>query len=631
MSSLNYRYDIEGLRAIAVLAVLAYHVVPWIVPGGFVGVDIFFVISGYLITRNIWKDLQQGEFSFGTFYAKRIRRLFPALTVVLLFCALVVILVGLPGETHEFGWSAISATLYVSNHYFLSIDSYFDSSLAMNPLLHTWSLSVEEQFYIVFPALLVLLHRRTRTWTFAILCGLLVGSFVFSELLIHSAEAAAFFIAPSRFWQFLIGALIALKPTMLLQRRWMELIAWVGLILISLSIAYFSEETPFPGIYAVIPTLGSACLIYAGQQQGLFIGGLLKNAVASFFGKISYSLYLWHWPLIVFYKLEFSPEPSSSERYLLIIASIVVSYISWRFIEQPFRVFSTRRYKRRIYAGGVITSLVLLVMGFWLIYTDGIKSRYSSDQLAFVEYLEYDADPLFRTDTCFLTSKVDGADAFDEENCITKNGERSNVLILGDSHAAQYYAAFKEVYPDIAFSQITASGCRPVKPYDGEKRCTDLMRAAFEEYAPREQFDAIILAGRWERNDLDALPKTIRYLNKVSDQIIVLGPVIEYRQALPRVLAKNGLDEREIKETRRYSLIKDIDVRTHTLLSTLDVEYYSILDIMCPNQKCWVQTPDGMPVQFDASHLTYLGAVEVVRAMEKRGLLARMEIAHRAP
>ena len=623
--SLPYRYDIDGLRALAVLAVVAYHIIPWIFPGGFVGVDVFFVISGYLITRNIWKELESDHFSFLNFYAKRIRRLFPALMVVLLFCALLVTLFGLPDETHLFGLSAISSTLYVSNHYFLSLNSYFDSSLEANPLLHTWSLSVEEQFYIVFPFFIFLLFKRARKKTTQIIIGVLIASLVFSEVMTNANQPAAFFLAPSRFWQFLAGALLALNPSKkLLPRPVMELIGWVGLGLIVISILTFSEYTPFPGLYAIVPTLGTVGLLYAGQSSGLLLASMLKNRIARFFGNISYSLYLWHWPLIVFYKLELSPEPSTMERYALVAVSIMMGYLSWQFIEQPFRKFSVSRYRQRIYYYGAAASVVLVFIGIWFVTTDGIKSRYSSDQLVFVDYLEYDADASFRTDTCFLTSNVNGAEAFDEENCLEVDNGRPNILLIGDSHAAQYFAAFEKVIPQATFSQVTASGCRPLINYKGASRCTDLMRKAFEEYIEYEKFDAIVLAGRWQRNDLNALPETIQYLNNRTENVIVLGPVIEYRQALPRILAKNGPDEEILKSARRYAGVKTIDERVQHILAPLDVQYYSILEIMCPENECIIQTSDGMPIQFDASHLTLQGAIEIVEAIVEKGFVVEL-------
>ena len=618
--SLSYRYDIDGLRAIAVLAVVAYHIIPWVFPGGYVGVDVFFVISGYLITRNIWKELEADTFSFSNFYAKRIRRLFPALMVVLLFCAVVVLLVGLPDETHLFGLSAISATLYVSNHYFLSLNSYFDSSLEANPLLHTWSLSVEEQFYLVFPVFFLLLFRMARKKATLIITLVLAVSLIGSEILVRVSEPTAFFIAPARFWQFLAGSILALNPSKkMLPSIVMEVIGWLGMGLILFSIVAFSEFTPFPGLSAIMPTLGTVCLLYAGQRSGLLLGSLLKNNISRFFGNISYSLYLWHWPLIVFYKLELSPSPSTLERYALVAVSIMMGYLSWQFIEQPFRRFSVKHYRRRIYVSGALTSMALILIGVWFVTTDGFRSRYSTEQLAYVDYLDYDADTLFRADTCFLTSNVEGASAFSEEVCLDIDPRRPNILLLGDSHAAQYIAAFEKVMPQAAFSQITASGCRPLINYEGAKRCTELMKKAFEEYMPRKKFDAIVLAGRWEKDDLYILPETINYLNTVTEQVIVLGPVIEYSQALPRILAKNGLDEEVIESSRRYALIKSIDEHVDRVLDPLDVDYYSILEIMCPKAACWLQTSDGMPVQFDASHLTYQAAIDVVEEIVDRG------------
>ena len=623
---MKYRADIDGLRAVAVLSVVAYHIMPWVVPGGYIGVDVFFVISGYLITNILWGQLKKNTFSFADFYAKRIRRLFPALFAMILACSVFEYFFGVPQEIYEFGISAISSVFYVSNHYFLSKDSYFAEGLENNPLLHTWSLSVEEQFYIIFPALLVLLFRKGKGRETVIIGVILGASLLFSEILLHVNSAASFYVVLSRLWQFLFGALLAFIPMKnAVSKSFSELIGWFGLAMLGYSFFYYSGLTPFPGINALIPTIATLFLLYAGQHEGLWITRVLSLSIARFFGKISYSLYLWHWPLIVFYKLEFSPNPSALERYILIVACVLLAYVSWRFVEQPFRHVSIEKKKSWIYASAGVSSLILVLISVYFIQTEGIRARYSDEQLSYIEYLSYDADPVFRTDRCFLTKEAGSATLFDKDECINVSAEKPNVLIMGDSHAAQYHYALQLIFPNYSVSQINASGCRPLINYEGEARCTDLMRVAFEEYIKAYDFDAVILAGRWELKDLSALEPTIETVSPNTEKVIVLGPIIEYSQALPRLLAQTNGSIAEIEDAQRYKEIERVDRRMERILDDTHVDYYSVLHAMCPEKKCIISTQEGVPMQFDSSHLTREGAIELVKLLVERGLLQDLQ------
>ena len=622
-SKFSYREDIDGLRAIAVLAVLGFHVMPWKIPGGYVGVDVFFVISGFLITSILWRDLESQRFSFSNFYAKRVKRLFPALLVVLLFSAAVVFTIGLPDEVRTFGLSAIFSVFYFSNHYFLSQNDYFAEGLEHNPLLHTWSLSVEEQFYIVFPILLVLLFRKHKQRTVLILSLLAGLSLILSEVMLFWNKSASFFVMPSRFWQFMAGALIALKlHGREMHKAVMEGMALLGLAGIGYSIIFFSGDTLFPGIMALVPTLSTALVIYAGQQRGLWTSRLLSIRPARFFGKISYSLYLWHWPVIVFYKLEFQPNPSSDERMFLILLSILLGYLSWKFIEQPARHYSTQSHNRMVLGGGLVTTMAIAAIGLTFLFTDGRRHRFSEKQLSYISYLEYDADPYYRTDTCFLTSNSGIAD-FNKDICINFHFEKPNVLLVGDSHGAQYYAALRQAVPSVEISQVNASGCRPLVDAEGEERCTVLMELALESYVREYAFDAVILAGRWEEDDLEVLQSTIDSLTSVVENVIVLGPIIEYKQALPRILARYGLNNEELEASRLTDEVAEIDQQMKSILELTKSEYYSILNTICPTEGCKVFTENGMPIQFDGSHLTHEGAIEIVDSLVEQGFLRK--------
>lgn len=622
---MTYRGDIDGLRGIAVLSVLAYHIMPRALPGGFVGVDVFFVISGYLITSIIWSQCKAGTFSFATFYAKRIRRLFPALFAVIFACSTFQYFIGFPQEIYDFGVSSIAAIFYFSNHYFLSKSGYFDDAVESNPLLHTWSLGVEEQFYILFPALLVFLFYKARDKGVLVLSILLVLSLFLSEILLVSKASSSFYLVVSRFWEFLIGGILSLKSKEnAIRRPHMEIIGWIGLGMLVFSFLNYSEHVSFPGLNALVPALGTFLLLYVGQHKDQLITRCLSLSPIRNIGKLSYSLYLWHWPIIVFYKLEFSPDPSSIERIVLILVCMGVAYLSWRFIEQPFLKLQIKDNRKLIYISGGVASIFLLFISIYFVYTEGIKERFSDKQLAYIEYLNYDADPYLRTDQCFLTSNTGSAKSFDERACLNSDSDRPSVLIIGDSHAAHYHAALSKSFSEYSISQVSASGCRPLISYAGEERCTALMKKTFELYIKKYDFDAIILAGRWERKDFPALKPTVSAISAFTKNVIVLGPIIEYNQALPRLLARNMVQSKKVEEAQQYKEIENIDREMAALVGKSEADYISILNTMCPGEKCLVYTTDGVPMQFDSSHLTMEGAMELVSLLIERGFLKNL-------
>ncbi len=566
--------------------------------------------------------MEREQFSFANFYAKRIRRLFPALIALLFSCALIEYFIGLPNEVQSFGLSAISSAFYFSNHFFLSQNDYFAESLETNPLLHTWSLSVEEQFYIVFPALLLLVFRRQRRTAGEVILVMAAISLAFSEILIYFDKSTSFFIAPSRFWQFLAGSILAIKPLKKpLPRSFMEFIALSGLGMLMASFFLYSDESTFPGISALIPTLATVMVIFAGQQRNYLSNHLLSNPIAKFFSNISYSLYLWHWPILVFYKLQISPEPSSSERNLIILLSILMGYLSWKLIENPFRRIQIANRQHKTIVAGVLASIAISLICLTFVTSEGGRGRFSTKQLSYIDFLDYNAAPYFRTDTCFLTSKSNSITSFQKDICVNFHFKKPNVLLVGDSHGAQYFSALQQSIPSVEFSQVNASGCRPVMSYIGEKRCTVLMKLALEEYAKDYKFDAIILAGRWETKDIAEISRTVEQLSMTTGKVIVLGPIIEYKQALPRLLARFNPDQRELSEARLLERVKKIDERMQSALSLSDSEYYSILNTICPNGGCRVFTSTGSPIQFDASHLTHEGALEIVEELVEQGML----------
>ena len=335
---MKFRADIEGLRALAIVPVVLYHACKTVAPGGFVGVDVFFVISGYLITGIIVGELQAGEFSLGNFYKRRISRIFPALFFMLSVTCLLAPLTLAPAALEEFGRTLIATVLFVSNWQFMQLSNCFDTAANLKPLLHTWSLAVEEQFYIFFPLFLIAVHRWSRGRLLHWLVALTVLALCKSLWSFHRAPLAAFYLAPNRAIELLIGALPAVYALPSLRARWRrEMATGVGLLLILGCVVGYDEMTPFPGWHALLPCVGAALIIYGGRDGESTVTSLLTYAPVRYVGGISYALYLWHWPLLVFARhLDLGDPPVT-----VVVAAVAMAFLlaafSARFIERPFR------------------------------------------------------------------------------------------------------------------------------------------------------------------------------------------------------------------------------------------------------------------------------------------------------
>ncbi|MDB4090683.1 acyltransferase, partial [Pseudomonadales bacterium] len=600
-----------GLRAIAVLAVVIFHINPMLLPGGYIGVDIFFVISGYLIIGFIWRDLNNNSFSLLSFYASRFRRLLPALLAMISACGVAAYFLSLPEETSSFSKSLISTVFYVSNFFFYTEADYFNSSMDLSPLLHTWSLSVEEQFYLIFPVLLLIIYLKRPKYIFFLLSTLAILSLILSEALIHVDESLAFFSTPSRFFQFIAGGFIALLGGKYIARGIInELLSLAGLVLIAICLFAFDDKTLFPGINALMPTIATAMIIYAGGNPGI-LTKLLSNKIAQFFGKISYSLYLWHWPIIVFYKIGWSWGINKYEQIALLIASILAGYLSWKYIENTTRFIKIKDNEKTVILRSLTASFLVGCIALYGL--DGVPNRYSEQQQAYSKFIDYETTN-FRSGQCFLDDEFNSIDYYKKEECIAYASGKKNYLLIGDSHAAHFYSAFEaSMQSNETITQVTSSGCRPTIAYKGKKHCVELNRWAYNELIESHYFDVIFLSGRWVEGDITDLVKTIEWLGDKTKNITVLGPIIEYDQALPRLLATDVTSNIGIKQARMYAKIKKANDLLMVEIAKTSANYISVLDYICADQdRCLVTTTEDIPMQFDYGHLTHEGAVELL-------------------
>jgi len=364
--TLKYRPDIEGLRAVAVLLVLADHFETH-VSGGFVGVDVFFVISGYLISAAILKEVANGTFSMVAFYERRIRRILPALIVVLLATSVMAYVLLFPAEIVDFGKSMLAAMFSVSNFWFWHQAGYFDAPSEYKPLLHTWSLGVEEQFYLLFPIFLIAVHRLARRRLRVLIFAISAVTFGLSVLYVRRDPAAVFYCSPLRAWELLLGTVVSQRYLPEIRGAVARNAATLGGMLMILGAAWrYRSTTPFPGVAALAPCLGAALAIWGGETGSSAVGRVLSWRPLVFVGSISYSLYLWHWPVVVFQQIGgLAPWTEGGGRrvVMLFAVSVLLGYLSWRFVEAPFRMGWLRGERRALFLSSGAGAAVVLLAG----------------------------------------------------------------------------------------------------------------------------------------------------------------------------------------------------------------------------------------------------------------------------
>lgn len=618
--SLRYRADIDGLRAIAVLSVLAYHLKVGAFRGGFVGVDVFFVISGYLISGIILKDISCGKFSIGSFYERRVRRIFPALIAMLLGTSLLAYLYFLPAELMGFSKSLLAALFSVSNFYFWKQSGYFSAPVETKPLIHTWSLAVEEQFYVFLPIFLALAHRYfPRKIRFSVIL-IAVLSFVVSAVGAFRDPTATFYLAHTRAWELMLGVLISLEVFPAISRPLLRnLVAAAGIGLICLSVFAYSSATPFPGMAALVPCLGAAMIIAAGRSGASLVGRVLSLKPLAFIGLISYSLYLWHWPIIVFQGMESSLVSGVSVRMaklITIVVSIAVATLSWKFVESPFRAGQMRMPRAALFKVAAVAAAAVAAAGITTIVSNGFPSRYSSNAIQVASYLDYDSSKYFRDGTCFISSEYKYSD-FNFSQCLREDPRKRNYLLFGDSHAAHLWYGLSTNLDGVNLLQATASGCKPTldQPMLTAATCKQLMSYVYKDYLPNHHVDRLLIAARWQNEDVLPLSRSLDWLKARGISVVLFGPMIQYDMALPRLLAFSMRgNDRTIPDEHRVNQ-HGLDDAISELAEKKGVEYVSFYRSLCGPRSCQEFAVNGVPLQFDYGHLTKEGSLLVAQKL----------------
>ncbi len=484
---LRYRADIDGLRALAVLAVVFNHAGVALFSGGFTGVDVFFVISGYLITGIILREIETGSFSLVGFYERRIRRIYPALFAMLPFTLLAGALLYNAADFQDLGNSALAATFYASNFYFWNETGYFEGPAQLKPLLHTWSLAVEEQFYILFPPLVLLLTRSFKSALSGAFFALALVSLGISVYAVFYGDAsAAFYLVHARVWELLAGGFLALRAgDMQASPKTRDWLSCAGLALIAAPIFLYSDETPFPGLAAVPSVLGAALLILSGTNGSARGNRLLSLPPLVFIGQISYSLYLWHWTIFSFGKYYAIRPLSGAQIFWLLCATLLVSALSWKFVETPFRERPFLKGKNVFLFAGT-TMAVFALASAAIIFNEGFPAREGD-----LTRMDKNAEQRVWSVPCRLTGCPIGA-AEAEPAFALWGDSLAPALADGISLSAARHG--------IAGRLVYANGCAPligVKRSKYSKRCLKNNDEIADYIKAHPELRVVIMVGRW--------------------------------------------------------------------------------------------------------------------------------------
>jgi peptidoglycan/LPS O-acetylase OafA/YrhL len=669
----KYRPDIDGLRAIAVLSVMMYHAFPATLSGGFIGVDIFFVISGFLISTIIFNSLEADSFSFVDFYSRRIRRIFPALITVLLAAFVLGWFILYPDEYRQLGKDVAGGAGFVSNFVLWRESGYFDAAAETKPLLHLWSLGIEEQFYIVFPMFAWLLWKaRLNAVTFVVLVGLL--SFILNIKFVHSDPAITFYMPQTRIWELLIGSTLALltldasgrmaaleELTGNLLRRLIyqaekdtssettlaNARVWVSVLLISVALLKINKDAPFPGALALLPTLGAAFLIWAGPHASVN-RKLLSNPLLVWVGKISYPLYLWHWVLLTYNRIWIAGTPSAEAQCAALALAIFLSWLTYLLIEKPLRFGGNSRRKTLVL---VIAMLAIACAGFACFKTNNTSSWFfaahrnqinDTEELLTVyqTHLKEWQDPQ-KTVKCFqLPAPYDipTGDFFERNGCLTVVPGRASVLLMGDSHSASLSLGLRAWAKSVNVNFLQTSGfygpslyCFGPDGRESETCETDYHRDVMKTINATKP-DVLVLDLYWaQKNTVQRFPDMDHYRAHVLDRVtklaqsigakkvILVGELPTWETDLPHELIRNfvekhqNIPERTLVGVTKDSLEMDTAMRAWALPP--GYSYFSTRDVLCNINGCLTRVGSHLAtdlVAWDYGHLTQAGADYVV-------------------
>ncbi|RON50311.1 acyltransferase family protein [Pseudomonas frederiksbergensis] len=622
MANGKYRSDIDGLRAVAVIAVLLHHINTSLVPGGFVGVDIFFVISGFLITSQVFSEVKRGAFSLKGFYQRRINRIVPALVTVLLTTVIVGVFVLSPVDLIRLNVSALLSLLGVSNVYiWMKYGNYFAADAHEAPLLHTWSLGIEEQFYLLWPLFIVLIYRLAPRYVLPIVGVGVVVAIGVSQYATGVFATAAYYLLPTRFFELMLGGLLGiyLYQPRIIGKLTAHGIALAGLLLIGFSLFGLNPDSTFPGVNALIPCLGAALLILAGS--GDTRSRLLTSRPMVFIGLISYSLYLWHWPLIAY--LNYLEIPIDLPvGAMLIVVSITLAWLSWRYVEVPFRRNGARLHFPRVFTRRfAVPALGLATLAVLSLHFNGFPQRFSPD-VSVLEAMTLQKPSEIRKG-CHVTNALYGTEPNDACRLGVKKAELDGIMI-GDSFANHFTGMVDLLAKpnNLSIMDYTMDSCPPIIGYTVDMsavyaaHCAKRNERAFS-LIEKNHYRYVVLAAIWPRDAIahDMVEASIKRAVENSGEVIVIlrNQHIDKAASCPiRHLMFGTEHSCSVAQSALAPYWADIRVEFP------QVRFIDPNQVICPAGVC---SPiiNGQLLYLDDSHLNEVGSRFIGRTLLDRG------------
>lgn len=639
---MQYRREIDGLRAVAVLPVILFHAGFSVFSGGYVGVDVFFVISGYLITSILIGELEQGNFSILRFYERRARRILPALFFVMLACLPFAYMWMMPSQLEDFAQSIFAVSIFLSNWLFWSETGYFGTAAELKPLLHTWSLAVEEQYYLLFPILMIALWRFGRRSILFVVFVIAIFSLLFSEWGWRNEPEDNFFFTLSRFWELMVGSICAFL-TVGRTLKSNNVLSAIGLAAIVFAIFVFDENTPFPSVYALVPVVGTALIILFGRQ-GTWVANLLSMRALVGIGLISYSAYLWHQPLFAFARIRSLTEPSHYLMASLAVAALLLAWGSWRWIEQPFRKRNSPllETRRSVFVASGCVGAVFVALGLAGHVGKGFEWRLNDFEL---QVIAKSTPVFFKCES--------------RKNCQLGDlgGTETGIAFVGDSHMGRYAYLLDEYFGDQNLKAALLSGgwCAPLLDYSSEVagRCggenDKEFRAKFTNLANDPHIQTFVLAAQWanyttghrygrtpiyydfkgdgfenlyvEKNPeefVSSLRHTINELVTRGKRVIIIGPVPEYQFDVPTAAFRGAS---LVVNPHEFGLTRfEYEQRNKEVFNAFGeisdwIIFIDTWPLMCANKVCSPFSSTGLPLYNDDNHLVRQGMEPIVRQL----------------
>jgi peptidoglycan/LPS O-acetylase OafA/YrhL len=642
---MKYRPYIDGLRAIAVLSVVSFHAFPKWMGGGFIGVDIFFVISGFLISTILFEGLEKGIFSFSDFYARRIRRIFPALILVLISCFAYGWFTLLPDEYMLFGKHMAGGAGFVSNFMFWNEAGYFDKVATTKPLLHLWSLGIEEQFYIIWPLLLWCIYKW-RLNPLMITTIIALTSFALNLYSVKTDGTAAFYSPQTRFWELLSGSILAwltihpnkalcalrVKLNLLLnsliyrhtpadgRNTLYNVQSILGFLLISYGLYRISKDYYFPGSWALIPVIGAVLIISAGSNAWLN-RTLLSNKVLVWFGLISYPLYLWHWALLSFAEILNGDLLTTKTRLILVVSSVILAWLTYQLIEKPIRHGGHKKVK------SIMPLVLMLIVGYigHITYQmNGLIFRFPREVRLIIQATDFRWPDYIRNGVCHIQEMKST-----KHDPVCYEITRPLIALWGDSHASSLYPGFKALQAEKGFGliQLTQAGCGPI--FDLQKfeatreNCNEVNSIILRELSVKQP-DIIVLHGAWISDDFKIAPEVLRTkFTKTIVQIksrlpnakvVVIGPMPRWRdgpQKTSYLYWKAQLNKtKPIPQRQQAETLNEVDKILAEICHDNELDYISPIFELCNSEGCIARvgtTPETF-IAVDYGHLSKAGS-----------------------